>query len=117
MEIVNKEKTNYFVLLSLLVVVFAMLFSYVKYYVNLDYDTLLAIECDPANNVCFYDEESYYDKFLIDTKILDENCSDASDEQCIVNLWQKDLAMKIECDDDSIEEWEICSDPDEFEID
>jgi hypothetical protein len=115
MEIENKkEKTNYFTLLALLLIVVAMIFSYFKYYVNLDYDTLLAIECDPSIDVCFYDEESYYQKFLIYTKTLDENCSDASNEQCIVDLWKKDLATLIECNDENLEEWEVCSDPSEF---
>jgi hypothetical protein len=111
----NKEKTNYFTLLALLLIVGAMIFSYFKYYVNLDYDTLLAIECDPSENVCFYDEESYYQKFLVYTKTLDENCNDSEDEQCIIDLWQNEMATLIECSEDTLESWEVCSDPNEYE--
>ncbi len=115
MEIENKkEKTNYFTLMVLLLIVVAMLFSYFKYYVNLDYHTLLAIECDPSIDVCFYNEESYYQKFLVYTKTLDENCSDVSNEQCIIDLWEKDLATLVECNSETAHEWEVCSDPSEF---
>ena len=109
-----KEKTNYFTLIALLLVVGAMVTSFYKYYVNLDYDTLLTIECDPATTVCFYDEESYYEKLLIHTKTLDERCNDASNEQCLFDLRTEGLAETIDCNDENIEEWESCTNPAEF---
>ena len=109
----TKEKTNYFTLLALLLVVGAMVTSFYKYYVNLDYDTLLTIECDPATTVCFYDEESYYEKLLIYTKTLDDNCNDASDEQCLIDLKNKGQAKSLVCAD-NLDEGESCTNPEDF---
>lgn len=109
----TKEKTNYFTLMALLLVVGAMVTSFYKYYVNLDYDTLLKIECDPSATVCFYDGEIYYEKLLIYTKTLDENCNDASNEQCIIDLKNKGQAKSVMCSD-NLQEGESCTNPKDF---
>ena len=106
-----KEKTNYFTLIVLILVVIAMVTSFFKYYLNLDYDTLLAIECDPTTDICFYDEESYYQKLLVYTKILDDNCFDSSSDDCVLDLKDKGLARVVECNEDNLEKWEICTNP------
>lgn len=109
----KKEKTNYFTLLALLLIVGAMITSFYKYYVNLDYNTLLTVECDPAVSICFYDGESYYEKLLIYTKTLDERCNDASNEQCLIDLKDNGEAESLACDE-NLEEGESCTNPADF---
>jgi len=109
----KKEKTDYFILAVLLLIIAAFGFSFYKYFVKLDYDILLSIECDPKISICVTDEESYYKKFLAGAKVLDENCPDAEDEQCIINLESRGLAKKLDCEE-YLEEGESCTNPEEF---
>jgi hypothetical protein len=107
MEVENKKDRDYFILVVLLMIAVAFLASFFRYYVNLDYDIFLTIECDPEISECVTDEESYYNRFLVKAKTIENHCGQNQNEECILDLYNIGEAEMIPCEQD-LEEWEEC---------
>lgn len=101
---------EYFIIVSLLLVLAAFVVSLDRYFFKKDFNIIVATECDPEEENCFSDEEYFYHKFSVHAKTLEDFCSKEHDDECIMGMFDQGLAEKIECNEDTIEDWEFCTD-------
>ncbi|HRY31194.1 MAG TPA: hypothetical protein P5328_02290 [Candidatus Paceibacterota bacterium] len=106
----GKADRDYFVLAILFMIAVAFWVSFFRYFINLDYNILLTIECDPEVSSCVTDGEYFYDRFLVKAKTIEDYCGEKQDEECILKLYEQNRAEKIPCEED-LEDWEECTSP------
>lgn len=104
---------DYFILTVLFLIAVAFWASFFRYFINLNYDIYLTVECDPSVSACVTDEETYYERFLVKASTLERACHDNHTDACIWKLYESGQAEKLACDED-LEEWEYCSTPEEY---
>lgn len=110
-----KPKSNYFILLILLLILTAMLVSYYRYFITLDYDIYMHISCDPKLEVCVTNGDIFYKKVLAKAFNLNEYCS-TNEESCVLNLIKNNNARVVLCEENiSKINDESCTNPNDYQ--
>ncbi|MFA6226984.1 MAG: hypothetical protein WC631_00650 [Candidatus Paceibacterota bacterium] len=104
----EKPKVDYIILLVLFFILVAIIVSFIRYYIRLDYNIYLHTECDPTVEVCTTDSDTNYNKFIVKASELQKFCGDKQDDACILDLYAKGLAEKLNCEE-NLSDSESCT--------
>lgn len=101
-------KENFLLIILVVFTLFAIVGSYIKYVVRLDYNLVVRIEClsDIASDNCITDGEDEYLKVLVYARDMNLHCK-TGEEKCIVDMVQSKNAEVLECES-SIDTDEVC---------